>query len=98
WKNRPRNRSATNSMPDNNPVENTIRPLALLRKNALFAGSEFGGEAWAMMSSLIGTCKMNGVEPHAYLTWVFEKLSAGKKGVEYDKLLPWLCPNGHFAG
>lgn len=52
---------------DNNSVENTIRPLALLCKNALFAGSEFGSEVWTMMSSLIGICKLNGVEPHVYL-------------------------------
>lgn len=82
---------------DNNPVENTIRPLALFRKNALFAGSEFGGEVWTMMSSLIGTCKLNGVEPHAYFTWVFEKLANKLPLSEYDKLLPWHCPEGVYA-
>lgn len=79
---------------DNNPVENTIRPLALLRKNVLFAGSEFGGEVWTMMSSLIGTCKLNGIEPHAYFSWVFAKLANKLPLSEYGKLLPWRCPEG----
>lgn len=79
---------------DSNAVENTIRPLALLRKNALFAGSEFGGEVWAMMSSLIGTCKLNGVEPHAYFTWVFSQIAAKLPRSQYDQLLPWHCPKG----
>jgi transposase len=82
---------------DSNPVENTIRPLAILRKNALFAGSEFGGEVWTMLSSLIGTCKLNGVEPHAYFTWVFENLANKLPLSEYDKLLPWNCPKGQYA-
>jgi transposase len=82
---------------DNNAVENTIRPLALLRKNALFAGSEFGGKVWTIMSSLIGTCKLNGVEPHAYFTWVFEELANKLPLSEYDKLLPWHCPKGLTA-
>lgn len=82
---------------DNNPVENTIRPLALLRKNALFAGSEFGGELMAIVSSLIATCKMNGVEPHAYFTWVFEKVAGKLPLSEYHTLLPWNCPIGRFA-
>ena len=82
---------------DNNAVENTIRPIALLRKNALFAGSEIGGRNWALMASVIGTCKLNGVEPYAYLTWLFEKMAAGHPRAEYDKLLPWHCPNGRFG-
>ncbi|WP_366874595.1 transposase domain-containing protein [uncultured Roseobacter sp.] len=82
---------------DNNAVENTIRPIALLRKNALFAGSEIGGRNWALMASVIGTCKLNGIEPYAYLTWLFEKMAAGHPRSEYDKLLPWHCPNGRFG-
>ena len=52
---------------DNNVVERAIRPIALTRKNALFAGSDSGGEHWAIIASLIETCKLNGVEPQAYL-------------------------------
>ncbi|WP_082025028.1 IS66 family transposase [Ruegeria sp. ANG-R] len=50
---------------DSNAVENTIRPIAVLRKNALFSGSEIGGRNWAVMASIIGTCRVNGVEPYA---------------------------------
>lgn len=82
---------------DNNAVENTIRPIALLRKNALFAGSEIGGRNWAVMATIIGTCRLNGVEPYAYLTWVFEKMAKGHPRSKYDKLLPWHCPNGKFG-
>lgn len=82
---------------DNNAVENTIRPIALLRKNSLFAGSEIGGRNWAVMASLIGTCRLNGVEPYAYLTWVFEQMAKGLPRSQYDKLLPWNCPNGKFG-
>ena len=82
---------------DSNAVENTIRPIALLRKNALFAGSEIGGRNWAVMASLIATCKLNGVEPYAYLTWVFEQMANNLPRSEYDKLLPWHCPKGRFG-
>ena len=50
---------------DNNRVENMIRPIALNRKNALFAGHDEGGIAWGRIASLIETCKINGVEPFA---------------------------------
>jgi len=69
----------------------------LLRKNALFAGSEIGGRNWALMASIIGTCKLNGVEPYAYLTWLFDQMAAGHPRSEYDKLLPWHCPKGRFG-
>ena len=52
---------------DSNTVERAIRPLALNRKNSLFAGSDGGGEHWAVIASLIETCKLNDVEPQAYL-------------------------------
>ena len=48
---------------DTNVVERSIRPIALNRKNALFAGSDGGGEHWAVIASLIETCKLNDVEP-----------------------------------
>jgi transposase len=52
---------------DSNLVENQTRPLALNRKNALFAGHDEGAQNWARIASLIATCKMNGVEPFACL-------------------------------
>ena len=53
---------------DSNSVERTIRPIALNRKNALFAGHDAGAENWATITSLIETCKLNAVDPFAYLT------------------------------
>jgi hypothetical protein len=74
---------------DSNVVERAIRPLALNRKNALFAGSDGGGEHWAILASLIETCKLNGVDPEAYLTDVFERLVADHPANRLDDLLPW---------
>ena len=74
---------------DNNPVERAIRPIALGRKNHLFAGSDGGGERWAMICSLITTAKLNGVEPYAYLKGVLERMAAGHRAHSLDELLPW---------
>ncbi len=52
---------------DTNPVERAIRPIALGRKNSLFAGSEGGAGRWAIVASLIETAKLNGIEPYAWL-------------------------------
>ena len=52
---------------DSNSVERTIRPIALNRKNPLFAGHDAGAENWAVIASLIETCKMNGVDPQLWL-------------------------------
>ncbi len=62
---------------DSNVVERAIRPLALTRKNALFAGSDGGGRHWAVIASLVETCKLNGVEPHAYLSDVLTQYRRG---------------------
>jgi hypothetical protein len=74
---------------DSNAVERTIRPLALNRKNALFAGSDGGGEHWAILASLIETCKLNGVDPQTYLTDAFARLVAAYPINRLDQLLPW---------
>ena len=74
---------------DSNVVENTIRPLALNRKNALFAGHDEGAAAWARIASLIETAKMNGVNPHAYLKATLEAIANGHPASEIDQLLPW---------
>ena len=73
---------------DNNPVENAIRGIALGRKNWLFAGSEAGGRRAALFYTLIETAKLNGVNPHAYLTHVLTQLPSAK-AKELDALLPW---------
>ncbi|MCP4138854.1 MAG: IS66 family transposase [Chloroflexi bacterium] len=52
---------------DNNPIENTIRPIALGRKNYLFAGSLDGAQHAAIIYSLLASCKMNDIEPFKWL-------------------------------
>jgi hypothetical protein len=75
---------------DTNVVERAIRPVALTRKNALFAGSNGGAEHWAIAMTLIATAKLNGVEPLAWLTDVLERLVSGRtKQHEIEQLLPW---------
>ena len=74
---------------DSNAVERTIRPIALQRKNALFAGHDAGAQNWAMLASLIETCKMNKIEPHSYLTGVITAIVNGHKQKDIDLLLPW---------
>jgi transposase len=75
---------------DSNVVERTIRPIALNRKNALFAGSDGGGEHWAVVASLIETCKLCDVEPHAYLADVIAKIVNHHPNSQIDDLLPWV--------
>lgn len=74
---------------DSNVVERSIRPIALNRKNALFAGSDGGGEHWATIASLIETCKLCGVEPHAYLEDVIIRIVNRHPNSKIDDLLPW---------
>ncbi len=74
---------------DSNVVERSIRPIALNRKNALFAGSDGGGEHWAVIASLIETCKLNAVDPSVYLTDVITKIVSGHLNSRIDELLPW---------
>jgi len=72
---------------DNNPIENAIRPIAVGRKNWLFAGSETAGHRAAAIMSLIATAKANGLEPHAWLTNVLTRLPTTKDR-DIDTLLP----------
>ncbi len=74
---------------DSNLVENAIRSPAMNRRNALFAGHDEGGRSWARFASLIGTCKINGVEPYAYLVDLFTKLADGHLDRDIDALMPW---------
>ena len=67
-----------------------IRPIALGRKNALFAGSDGGARHWAIVASLVATAKLNGVEPLAWLADVLERMVSGRtKAHELERLLPW---------
>jgi len=74
---------------DTNPVERAIRPVALGRKNHLFAGSDGGGHRWAVARSLIESCKLNEVEPYAYLRDVLQRMVDGHPVNRLDELLPW---------
>src|SRR3954453_16907701 len=75
---------------DTNTVERAIRPIALGRKNSLFAGSDGGARHWAIVASLVPTAKLNGFEPLAWLTDVLERMVSGRtKAHELERLLPW---------
>jgi transposase len=74
---------------DTNVVERSIRPIALNRKNALFAGSDQGGVHWGVIASLIETCKLNAVDPHAYLADVLSRLVNRHPARQIDQLMPW---------
>lgn len=74
---------------DNEIIERAIRPIALNRENALFAGSDGGAEHGAVIASLVETCKLNGVEPLTYLTSVIARILAGHPQSGLDDLLPW---------
>jgi transposase len=74
---------------DTNIVERVIRPIVLNRKNALFAGHDEGAENWACIASPIETCKLNGVDPQAYLADVLTKLVNLWPASRIDELMPW---------
>jgi transposase len=74
---------------DTNPVENAIRPVALTRKNALFAGHEVGAENWALLASIVATCKLNAVDPAAYLAATLRAILDGHPQSRIEDLMPW---------
>ena len=74
---------------DSNTVERSIRPLALNRKNALFAGSDEGGDNWAVIATLIENCKISGINPHAWLSETLTKLANGHQANSVGELMPW---------
>jgi len=74
---------------DTNPVENQIRPIALTRKNALFAGNEVGAENRAMLASLVATCKMADVNPVDYIAATLCAILDGHPQSRIEDLMPW---------
>jgi transposase len=74
--------------PDNNLVENAIRPFVVGRKNWLFSGHPRGAAASAFLYSLIETAKANGLKPYAYLRYLFDQLPLAKTEEDYRSLLP----------
>lgn len=73
---------------DNNAAERALRVVALGRKNYLFAGSDRGGERAAAIYSLIGTAKLNGVDPETYLREVLSRIVDHPIN-RIEELLPW---------
>ncbi|WP_050520147.1 IS66 family transposase [Pseudorhodobacter antarcticus] len=76
---------------DNNICERSIRPVTLGRKNYLFMGSKGGGDAAAIAYTLIETCRMNKVDPEAWLRWVLARIADHKMN-RLDDLMPWNWP------
>ncbi|MBB4631088.1 IS66 family transposase [Sphingosinicella soli] len=74
---------------DSNVVERAIKPRVLTRKNALFSGSAEGARTWAILGSFMQTCRMNEVDPNAWLTCVLERLAAGHSNKDLETLMPW---------
>jgi transposase len=79
---------------DNNMIENTIRPLALGRKNYLFAGSHDAAQGYAMMYSFFATCKINNINPYEWLFDVFNNIQDYKIN-KLEEILPqnWKLPH-----
>ena len=77
---------------DNNSAEQALRTVALGRKNYLFAGSDTGGESAATMYTLIGTAKLNGLDPQAYLQHVLSRVAQHPSN-RIHELLPWNVAN-----
>src|SRR5262249_57232196 len=73
---------------DNNAAERALRAVALGRKNYLFAGSDHGGESAAALYSLIGTAKLNGIDPEAYLRNLLSRIAEHHIN-RITALLPW---------
>jgi IS66 C-terminal element len=70
-----------------------MRPIALNRKNALFAGDDLGAENWAVLASLIETCKLHDVNPEAWLADVLTRLANGWPNRRLAELTPGRPPN-----
>lgn len=74
---------------DTNSVERAMRPIALTRKNSLFAGHDGAAEDWACLASLIETAKLHNLDPQAYIADILTKCVNGWPMAKIDELLPW---------
>ncbi|RWR05774.1 IS66 family transposase, partial [Paenirhodobacter populi] len=74
---------------DSNIVERAIRPQTITRKNSLFAGSDGGRRTWATIATLLQTCRMNSVDPTAWLTQTLHRIANQWQSADLDALMPW---------
>jgi len=81
---------------DNNSIENKIRPLALGRKNYMFAGSHEAAQRIAMMYSFFGTCAMNNINPNKWMKYVLENIASQKANKLYE-LIPTMQNFPHLT-
>ncbi|WP_074412397.1 IS66 family transposase, partial [Escherichia coli] len=73
---------------DNNTAERALRAVCLGKKNYMFFGNDHGGERGALLYGLIGTCRLNGIDPEAYLRHILSVLPEWPSN-RVDELLPW---------
>ena len=73
---------------DNNGIENAIRPIALGRKNYLFAGNDLGAEDCCVFYTLLGSCLQAGVDPMNRLNWLLEKIPTLQTPINREKMIP----------
>jgi hypothetical protein len=74
---------------DSNTVERSIRPLALNRNDAMFAGSDEGGDSWSVIATLTENCKLSGINPPTWLTDTLARLANGHPANGVGQLMPW---------
>ena len=74
---------------DTNPAENAIRPVGLTRQNALFAGHEVAAENWALLASIVATCKLNDINPVDYIADTLQAILHGHPQSRIEELMPW---------
>jgi hypothetical protein len=77
---------------DTNPVENAIRPICLT-SNALFAGHKIGNENWALLASIVATCKLNDVNPVSHIAETLEAIIDGHSHSRIEDLMLWRFRN-----
>jgi len=75
--------------PDTNEIERLIRTFVIGRGNWVLHKSQAGATASANLYSLVQTCRINEIEPYAYLTYLFTHLASARTAEDFEALLPW---------